>query len=65
VKSFYGALRDAYLPGKPIWLTETAQAVCGGDKWAAARAPEPHAHCTKDTKAGVSILILNTDPTVE
>jgi heparanase 1 len=35
VESFYAALRDMYLPGKPIWLTETAQAACGGDKWAA------------------------------
>jgi heparanase 1 len=35
VESFYAALRDTYLPGKPIWLTETAQAACGGDKWAA------------------------------
>jgi heparanase 1 len=35
VESFYAALRDTYMPGKPIWLTETAQAACGGDKWAA------------------------------
>jgi hypothetical protein len=35
VESFYAALRDAYLPGKPMWLSETAQSGCGGDKWAA------------------------------
>lgn len=31
---YYGALRDRYMPGAPIWLTETAQASCGGDAWA-------------------------------
>jgi hypothetical protein len=35
VEAFYAGLRDRYLPGKAIWLTETAQAACGGDKWAA------------------------------
>jgi len=34
VEAFYAGLRDKFLPGKPIWLTETAQAACGGDKWA-------------------------------
>jgi hypothetical protein len=29
--AFYIALRDKYLPGKPIWLSETAEASCGGD----------------------------------
>lgn len=32
---FYKALRDRFTPGAPIWLTETAQASCGGDVWAA------------------------------
>ncbi len=31
---WYTALRDRFDPGKPIWLTETAQAACGGDRWA-------------------------------
>jgi len=31
---FYAALRDKYMPGKPIWLNETAQAACGGDLYA-------------------------------
>jgi hypothetical protein len=34
VEAFYAALRDKYLPGKPIWLTETGQAACGGDPFA-------------------------------
>jgi hypothetical protein len=133
VESFYAALRDKYMPGTSIWLTETAQAGCGGDKWAAqfvdsfrylnqlgtlARKgvqsvmhntlassdyglldeetlePRPNywaavlwtrtmgaivldpriakhenlrvfAHCMKDTKGGVSMLVLNTDPAAE
>lgn len=34
-EAFYAALRDRFAPGKPMWLTETAQAACGGDPWAA------------------------------
>ncbi|GAB2178721.1 hypothetical protein [Dongia sp. agr-C8] len=30
----YRQLRDRFLPGKPIWLTETADTVCGGNPWA-------------------------------
>ena len=29
--AFYRSLRDAFEPGKPIWLTETAEAACGGN----------------------------------
>jgi hypothetical protein len=32
--AFYAALRDRFEPGKPLWLTETAQTACGGDSWA-------------------------------
>jgi hypothetical protein len=32
---FYRRLRDQLAPGKPIWLTETAEAACGGNRWAA------------------------------
>lgn len=34
IESFYAALRDKYEPGKPLWLTETAEAACGGDRFA-------------------------------
>jgi hypothetical protein len=34
VEAFYAALRDKYLPGKPMWLTETGEAACGGDPFA-------------------------------
>ncbi len=33
--AFYWFLRDQFEPGKPIWLTETADAACGGNRWAA------------------------------
>lgn len=31
--AFYRSLRDRFAPGKPIWLTETAEAACGGNRW--------------------------------
>jgi hypothetical protein len=31
--AFYRPLRDEYEPGKPFWLTETADAACGGNPW--------------------------------
>jgi heparanase 1 len=33
--SFYRRLRDEFEPGKPLWLTETADAACGGNPWGA------------------------------
>jgi hypothetical protein len=33
--TFYRFLRDKFESGKPIWLTETAEAACGGNRWAA------------------------------
>lgn len=32
---FYQNARDKYVPNAPIWLTETAEAACGGNPWAA------------------------------
>ena len=34
-EDFYAQLRDKYIPAKPMWLTETAEAACGGDALAA------------------------------
>ena len=58
----YRRLRDRFAPGKPIWLTETADAACGGN---------PSAATFLDTlryldqlgrlaKAGVQIVMHNT-----
>lgn len=33
-EQFYANLRDKYLPGKPLWLSETAESACGGDPFA-------------------------------
>jgi hypothetical protein len=33
--AFYRRLRDGLAPDKPIWLTETAETACGGNRWAA------------------------------
>ena len=35
VYNFYAKERDTYMKGKNIWLTETGEAACGGDTWAA------------------------------
>jgi hypothetical protein len=34
IETFYAGLRDQFEPGKPLWITETAGAACGGDPWA-------------------------------
>ena len=33
-EQYYASLRDRFMPGKPMWLTETAEAACGGDRFA-------------------------------
>jgi hypothetical protein len=33
VEAFYAGLRDKFVPGKPLWITETADATCGGNPW--------------------------------
>jgi heparanase 1 len=32
---YYKGVRDKFAPGAPMWITETAQTACGGDRWAA------------------------------
>lgn len=34
IESYYEVIRDDGLRGRPIWVTETAQTACGGDRWA-------------------------------
>jgi heparanase 1 len=31
--AFYRGLRDQFEPGKPLWVTETAETACGGNPW--------------------------------
>ncbi|HJZ19691.1 MAG TPA: hypothetical protein VJ226_01970, partial [Bradyrhizobium sp.] len=60
--AFQQALRDRFVPGRPIWLTETADAACGGNRSAVT---------FRDTfryldqlgrlaKAGVQVVMHNT-----
>jgi hypothetical protein len=35
IYAFYIELRDRFEPGKAVWITETADAACGGNPWAA------------------------------
>lgn len=35
VEAYYARQRDSFDPGKPLWITETADAACGGNPWAA------------------------------
>jgi hypothetical protein len=32
--AFYAGLRDRFEPGRQLWVTETADAACGGNPWA-------------------------------
>lgn len=34
VNTFYETLRDQYEPGRNVWITEMADAACGGNPWA-------------------------------
>ncbi len=34
VHAFYAGLRDRFEPGTPLWVTEMADAACGGNPWA-------------------------------
>src|ERR1700674_3498786 len=34
IGAFYADLRDRFEPGKSLWVTETADAACGGNPWA-------------------------------
>ena len=34
VNAFYERLRDRYEPGRKVWITEMADAACGGNPWA-------------------------------
>jgi heparanase len=34
IAAFYADLRDRFLPGKPLWVNETADTACGGNPWA-------------------------------
>jgi len=62
VANYYIRLRDEYTPGKPIWVTETAEASQGGDPFAAT-----YSDCFRYlyqlgslAKKGVQVVMHNT-----
>jgi hypothetical protein len=59
---FYRRLRDRVAPNNPIWLTETAQAACGGDRWAATFLDTFRYldQLGRLAKAGVMVVLHNT-----
>ena len=60
--AFVHALRDRLALAKPIWLTETAEAACGGNRWAASFVDSFRYldQLGRLAKAGVKIVMHNT-----
>jgi hypothetical protein len=60
--NFYRRLRDQFAPRKPIWLTETAEAACGGNRWAATYLDTFRYldQLGRLAKAGVQVVMHNT-----
>jgi hypothetical protein len=60
--ALYRKLRDQFAPGKPIWLTETAETACGGNRWSAAFLDTFRYldQLGRLAKAGVQIVMHNT-----
>ncbi|MBR0870808.1 hypothetical protein JQ633_10595 [Bradyrhizobium tropiciagri] len=60
--AFYRTLRDRLAPDKPIWLTETAETACGGNRWAATFSDTFRYldQLGRLAKAGVRVVMHNT-----
>lgn len=60
--AFHQALRDRFMPRKPIWLTETADAACGGNPWAVSFLDTFRYldQLGRLAKAGVQVVMHNT-----
>jgi heparanase 1 len=58
----YRTIRDRFEPGKPIWNTETADAACGGNRWAGTFLDTFRYldQLGRLAKQGVSVVIHNT-----
>lgn len=62
IDTYYADLRDKFEPGKPLWITETADAACGGNQWASTfldsfRYLDQHGRLAK---RGVKVIMHNT-----
>jgi len=62
VFDFYRSVRDRFAPGKAIWLTETAEAACGGNRWDASFLDTFRYldQLGRLAKAGVQVVMHNT-----
>ena len=62
IMNFYRTLRDKFAPDKPIWLTETADAACGGNRSAASFLDTFRYldQLGRLAKAGVQVVMHNT-----
>jgi hypothetical protein len=60
--AFYRALRDQFEPDTPLWLTETADAACGGNAWDATFLDTFRYldQLGRLAKAGVQVVMHNT-----
>ena len=60
--AFYSEFRDRLAPGKPIWLTETAETACGGNRWSSTflDAFRYLDQLGRLAKAGVQVVMHNT-----
>jgi hypothetical protein len=60
--AFHRGLRDRFMPGRPIWLTETADAACGGNPWAVSFLDTFRYldQLGRLAKAGVQVVMHNT-----
>ena len=61
-RAYHAGLRDAHVPRAPIWVTETAQAACGGAPWAATFVDTPRYvdQLGRLARGGVSAVFHNT-----
>jgi heparanase len=62
IDAFYADLRDRFHPGRALWITETADAACGGNPWASTfldtfRYVIEHASLAR---RGVKVIMHNT-----
>ena len=62
IDAFYQDLGDRFEPGKPVWVTETADAACGGNPWASTfldtfRYLDQHGRMAK---RGIKVVFHNT-----
>ena len=60
--AFYRELRDRASPGKPVWLTETAESACGGNRWSSTFLDTFRYldQLGRLAKAGVQVVMHNT-----